>query len=89
MFLGIEVGLKVFCTWTLEMLVGLHWKCSSLLTNYSCCWGPLWKQGTYTFNVDVWAPLKAQYLHITVVVLTTLKARYRVTQKDAYPYFVR
>jgi len=32
---------------------------SKVLTHYSCCRGQLWKGGTYTFNVDVWAPLNA------------------------------
>jgi len=32
-----EVGLKLFFIWTLEMEVELHWKYSSLLTDYSCC----------------------------------------------------
>jgi len=35
--LDVKVGLKLFFIWTLEMVVGLHWKYSSLLTNYSCC----------------------------------------------------
>jgi len=50
-FLGIEVGLKLFFICTLEMVVGPLWKHSSLLTHYSCCWWPLWKQDTYTLKL--------------------------------------
>jgi len=38
--LDIEVGLKLFFICSLEMVVGSLWKESSLLTQYSCCWGP-------------------------------------------------
>jgi len=61
-FLGIEVGLKLFLICSLEVVVGLLWKDgtytytiavwvpfeSILLAHYSCCWWPLWKQGTCT-----------------------------------------
>jgi len=30
---------------------------SKILIHYSGCWGQLSKQGTYTFNVDVWVDL--------------------------------
>jgi len=46
-------------------MVGPLWKHSSLLTHYSCCWWPLWKQGTYTIKLLLGALLKARCLHIT------------------------
>ena len=52
------------------------WKQSKLLRHYSGGWGPLWKQSTYTLQLLLGAPLKAEYLHITVVVGAPLKARY-------------
>jgi len=55
-FLRIEVGLKLFFIWSLEMVVGSfeskvlkHWNCcwgpveSKVLKHWNCCWGPLWK----------------------------------------------
>jgi len=44
---GIEVGLKRFLIYTLEMLVRALWKQSKLLKQYRGHWGPLWKQSTY------------------------------------------
>jgi len=82
-FLGIEVGLKLFFICSLEMVVWSLWKDSSLLTHYSCCWGPfdsivlahynccwwpLWKQGTCTLKLLLWAPLKSRYLNIEIAV---------------------
>jgi len=37
---------------------------SKVLTHYDCCWGPLWKQSTYTLQLLLGASLKAKYLHI-------------------------
>jgi len=67
-FLGIEVGLKLFFICTLKMVVGPLWKHSSLLTHYSCCWWPLWKQGTYTLQLLLVVHLKVWYLHIKIAV---------------------
>jgi len=40
---------------------------SRVLTHFSSCWGPLWKQITFK-AVSVGAPLKAKHLNITVSV---------------------
>jgi len=67
---------------TLDLVLGALWKQFRLLIHYiyfwaseikvlthrSCCWGPIWKQGTYTLHMLLWAPSKAKYLHITVAV---------------------
>jgi len=37
-FLSIEVGLKIFLIYTLDMLVAFE---SRVFTHCSCCWGPL------------------------------------------------
>jgi len=63
-FLGVEVGLKLFFICSLEVVVGSLWKDDS----YSCCWGPLWQQGTCTLQLLFWSPLKVYYLQITVAV---------------------
>jgi len=48
-FFGLEVGLKVF--------LFAHWRWwygpfeRKVLAHYSCCWWPLWKQGTYTLKL--------------------------------------
>jgi len=63
-FLGTEVGLKLFFVCSLEMVVWSLWKDSSLLTHYSCCWGPLWQHSTCTLQLLLVATLKARYLHI-------------------------
>jgi len=47
--------------------VGGHFE-SILLAHYSCCWWPLWKQGTCTLQFLLGAPLKARYLNITIAV---------------------
>jgi len=36
-----------------------------VLTHCNCCWGPLWKQGTYTVQLLLGAPLKAEFLHVS------------------------
>jgi len=41
---------------------------SIVLAYYSCCWWPLWKQGTYALKLLLWAPLKARYVQITIAV---------------------
>ena len=56
---------------------------SRVLTHYSCCWWPLWKQGTYklqlllaaslkarnfTLHLLLGGPMRARYLHITIAV---------------------
>jgi len=56
---GIEVGLKFFFT------VFAHWRWwwgrfeRTVPTYYSCCWWPLWKQGTSTLKLLLGASLKA------------------------------
>jgi len=39
---------------------------SRVLTHFSGCCGPLWKQITFKLQFLVGAPSKAKYLHITV-----------------------
>ena len=41
---------------------------SKILTHFSCCWGPLWKQITVKLQLLLGAPLKVKYLHIKVSV---------------------
>jgi len=41
---------------------------SIVLEHYNCGWWPLWKQGTFTLNFLLGAPLKARYLYITIAV---------------------
>ena len=100
-FLGIEVGSKLIFIFTLEM-VGPLWKHSSLLTHYSCCWWPLWKQGTYTIKLllgPFWkqgaytlhmllgTPLKAWYLHIKIAVRGLFESkRYYITVTVGVPF---
>ena len=47
--------------------VGGHFEIK-VFTHYNCYWEPLWKQGTYTLQLLLGAPLKERYLHITVAV---------------------
>jgi len=41
---------------------------SIVLARCSCCWWPLWKQGTYTLKLLLGTPLKARCLHFTIAV---------------------
>jgi len=41
---------------------------SRLLTHYSGCWQPLWKQCTYILQLLLGCLLEAEHLRITVVV---------------------
>ena len=43
----------------------MKFKCR-VLTHFSGCWGPLWKQSTFKLQLLLWAPFKAKYLHSTV-----------------------
>jgi len=49
-----------------ESRVLTHYKCcwgpieSRVLTHYKCCWGPHRKQSTYTLEMLLGAPLKAE-----------------------------
>ena len=45
----------------------MKFKCR-VLTHFSGCWGPLWKQSTFKFQLLLGAPFKAKYLHSTVSV---------------------
>ena len=71
-FWGIEVGLKLFFIWSLEMVVGPLWKDGIYTLGYSCCWGyfdsmylhitiaclgPIWKHVTCTLQLLLVAPL--------------------------------
>jgi len=47
-----------------------------LLTHFSGCWGPLWKQITFKLQLLLRAPVKAKYLHITVSLGGPLKAEH-------------
>jgi len=55
--------LKLFIIYTLEMLVGPFE--SEVHTHSSCCWEPLWKQRTYTLNLILRTPLKAEQALLT------------------------
>jgi len=39
-----------------------------VLTHYSCCWRPLWKQSTCTLQLALMGISKSEYLHITIAV---------------------
>jgi len=49
---------------------------SKVLTHESCCWGSLWKEGAPTLQLLLRAPLKAEYLHITVSFGAPMKVEY-------------
>jgi len=59
-FLGrpIEVGLKLFSIWTLEMVVGSLWKDSTYTLKLLLA--ASFKAGTFTSQLLLGAPLKAQ-----------------------------
>jgi len=48
---------------------------SMILTHYSCCWWPLWKQGTYTLLLLVGGIFECKEFYITVAVGGTFKSR--------------
>ena len=75
-FLGIEGGLKLFFICTLEMVVGPVCKHSSLLAHYICCWGPLWKHGTYTLKLLLGDSLKARDFTSQLLLEALLKSRF-------------
>jgi len=75
LFEGIEVGLKLFLIYTLEMLVGALWNQSI----YTLQWrlrAPLKAEHLHTLQLLVGAPAKAEYLHITVAVRGPLKVKH-------------
>jgi len=62
-FLGIQVGLKLFCIFTSEMMVKSLWNHSTY--TLKLLFGPLWKHSTCTLQMLLVAPVKARYLCIT------------------------
>jgi len=56
------------------MVLKLVWSFS--LFTHSCCWGPFWKQSTYTLQFLLRGLLNAEYLHIAVAIEGPLKAEY-------------
>ena len=76
---GLKLGLKV---WSFSLIVHWSWWWGrferTVLTHYSCCWRPLRQHSTCTLKLLFGSPLKAYYLHITVLLLlvATLNARY-------------
>ena len=46
-----------------------------VLTHYSSCWWPLWKQGTYTLQFLLAASLKARNFTLQLLLAASLKAR--------------
>ena len=78
------------CTWLLlgaplkarhsHIKVAVGVSCErKVLKHYNCCWGPLWKQDALTLQLLLVAPLQAQYLHITLSLRPlqwSLKAEY-------------
>ena len=71
---NIEVGLKRFFIYALEMLAGALSKQSKLLTHCSGDWGPLWKQTAYTLQLLLGALQKQSTYTLNVLLGTTWKA---------------
>ena len=85
-----EVGLKLFLIYTLEMLVRALWKQSTytiqlllvvpskakqlILTHYKGCWRPFWQKRTYILQL-LGTYLNAEYLHITIAIGASLNSR--------------
>jgi len=67
-FLGIEVGLKLFFICSLEMVVGSLWKDGTYTLQLLL--GPLWQHSSLLAHLQLLfgSILKAYYLHITVAI---------------------
>jgi len=55
--------------------VGGHFEIQ-VFTHYNCYWEPLWKQGTYTLQLLLGAPLKARYYTLHLLLGAPLKVEY-------------
>jgi len=101
-FLRYRSCFEAFFICSLEMVVGrfemtvahLHitvavWGLfdSIVLEHYNCCWGPLWKQGSYTLQLLLVASLKARYLNIAIAVRGSFESKVLTYCKSCWGLF--